>query len=47
MDEALNVFIHLLFAPNSQNLGFGALCSSFAFSFEGFDVYADPRARPL
>ncbi len=48
MDEALNVFIHLLlFAPNSHNLGFGALCVYFAFSSEGFDVYADPRARPL
>jgi hypothetical protein len=48
VDEALNVFIHLLlFAPNSHNLGFGALCTFFAFSFEGFDVYADPRARLL
>jgi hypothetical protein len=47
VDEALNVFIHLLFGPNSHNLGFGARCIYFAFSFEGFDVYADPRARPL
>jgi hypothetical protein len=47
VDEALNVFIHLLFAPNSQNLGFGALCIFFAFTFEGFDVYAAPPARLL
>ncbi len=47
LDEALNVFIHLLFAPNSHNLGFGALCIFFAFSFEGFDVYANSLALPL
>ncbi len=47
MDEALNVFIYLLFGPNSHNLGFGALFIFFAFSFKGFVVYADSLARPL